>query len=241
MLFPLHPPRAWFDELPDWFTVGEHLTIVTDGDEAGRVAATIAPHDQCILDGQPGCWRPPVSPTAYAAAHQGDTITAEGDLVHTANIGGGVNHARVSARFDEAVKHYDNTASQIMRVRYQDHDGHIIALGALWPDVDDLQLAVARASALSGDWRVHPHSKAWDMTGAQLVNNPGFPLMRRAAGLSGEVYIGGDGGPAAIDDELPERLADVALVAALGGLPGRARGLIDDHCAAIEEAIAAAD
>jgi hypothetical protein len=205
--FPLYPPGAWFDTMPDWFQPGDKLAFQTDGADAGRVAATVAPRDQCILDGTSDCWTVPYSPTNYTAAQQGDTMTAEGSLIHTANIGGGTNHARMSANFRGAVEHYQNTASQLMRVRYHDLDGHVIALGALWPDVTELDLAIVRASAVSGDWRYRPELAAIDMTGSCLVNTPGFPLMTRrmarAAGLGwivdpdGElpaVYVGGLGG-----------------------------------------------
>lgn len=202
--FPLHPPAAWFDTLPDWFSPGEKLTVMTDGPDAGRVAGTVAPRDQCLLDGTRDCLTVPYSPTAYAAAHQGDTLTAEGSIIHTANIGGGVNHARLSAGFREAVKHYENTAAQVMRVRYHDLEDCVIALGALWPDVTDEQVAVVRAAALSGDWRWRPELNALDMSGVQLVNNPGYPLMRRAqpraAGVV-EVIVGGLGGPGEFDTD----------------------------------------
>lgn len=198
--WPLNPPRSWLFDKPEWFTPGDKLTLVTEGPEAGRVAGTVASHAQCILDGQPGCWRAPDSPTAYQAAHQGDTLTAEGELVHTANVGGGINHARVAEKFSGAVKHYDNTASQLMRVRYYDDGDWIIALGAAWPDITDRDVAMVRASAMSGDWRYRPELGAFDLAGAQLVNNPGFPLIRAAAVGDTVVYLGGMGGVGPLDD-----------------------------------------
>lgn len=207
---PLYPPGEWFSEMPSWFSEGDKLSFRTEGPDAGRVAATVAPRDQCILDGTDNCWTAPYSPTNYAAAHQGDTLTAEGSTIHTANIGGGVNHAREALDFRGAVRHYENIATQMMRVRYHDLDGHIIALGALWPDVTEQQLAVLRASALSGDWRYRRELGAFDMAGAQLVSNPGFPLIRRVQRAGAEdVYVGGMGGVGAFD--LADPIADEML------------------------------
>lgn len=213
MTFPLYPPGAWFSETPDWLEPLQKATVVTEGPEAGRFAAYVAPWDQCLLDGTAECWTVPPSPTGYAQAHQGDTITAEGDLIKTANIGGGVNHARVADGFRQAVHHYQNVAAQVLRVRYVENEHGLVALGALWPDVTDQQIAIVRASALSGDWRFLPHVGGYDLCGVQLVNTPGFPLIRKVSRLAGladshAVFIGGMGGVAAISDPLDTLRAD---------------------------------
>jgi hypothetical protein len=96
-----------------------------------------------------------------------------------------------------AVKHYENTASQLVRVRYGEDDYGIWAAGALWPEVDERQVAMLRASALSGDWRWRPELRPanYDFAGSQLVNNPGFPHLRKVAGLSDHPdIVGGFGG-----------------------------------------------
>jgi len=177
--WPLDPPLAWFTEMPEWFTPGDKGTLITDGPEAGRFAATVAPRGQCILDGSGKCWTAPFSPTNYEAAMQGDTVTAEGFLIHTANIGGGIGHAPPMAKMRQAIDHYSATMSQLLRVSYQDQDSHIIALGAAWPDLSDRDIRTIQASALSGDWRFRPELDAYDLAGAQLVSVPGFPLMAR--------------------------------------------------------------
>jgi hypothetical protein len=205
--FPLYPPAAWFDR-PDWLEPLQKLTVVTSGPEAGRVAGYVAPWDQCLLDGTGDCWTIPSSPTGYSQAQQGDTETAEGNLVRTANLGGGVNHARLAAGFREAVRHYHNTAAQVARVQYHEDDHGIYLAGAMWPDVTEQQVAIVRAAAVSGDWRYLPHVGGYDLCGVQLVNTPGFPLIRKvsrvaAAGDPHPVYVGGSGGVGlmAEDDE----------------------------------------
>ena len=71
-----------------------------------------------VVSIQPSAWNPPSSPTAYMGAMQGHTETAEGDLIATANIGGHINHAPLTAGYREAVKVYENTAAQTLRVRF---------------------------------------------------------------------------------------------------------------------------
>lgn len=210
--FPLYPPGDWFTEKPSWLAPLQKSALVTSGPEAGRVAGYLAPWDQCLIDGTTDCWTVPPSPTQYENAHQGDTVTAGGETVKTANIGGGVNHARLAANFHEAVKHYHNTAAMVMRVRYAEDEHGIYALGALWPDVTESQVAITRAAGLSGDWRFLPHLGAYDLCGSQLVPVPGFPLIRklgpRPASLEvvtdplhqlPPVFIGGLGGVGALD------------------------------------------
>ena len=179
--FPLDPPAEWFTTLPDWFEPGMKLTVCTSGPEAGRVAATVAPRGQCILGSEPGgeCWTAPFSPTAYSAAMQGDTPTAEGLIIKTANLAADINHVNPRASFREAVDVMANTGAQVARVRYADLDGHIVALGSAWPGLSDVQVRKMQASALSGDWRWREELAAYDFAGSILVSCPGFPLMNR--------------------------------------------------------------
>lgn len=236
--FPLHPPSRFFDR-PEWLDVGQKLGLVTDGPDAGRVAGYVSLWGTCIIDGSQDCWSPPSSPTAYRGAMQGETLTAEGDLIPTANVGGGVNHARLSESFQGAVKHYENTAAQTLRVQFGEDDHGIWFAGAAWPELAaDREVAMLRAAAVSGDWRFRPELGAVDMAGVQLVNNPALPLVRRAraAALDGiipEVFVGGLGGGVDFEDEVPndaDRLHDLevvtaALVAAVGA--DRVRELLD--------------
>lgn len=230
--FPLHPPARFFDK-PDWLDVGQKLAVVTDGPDAGRVAGYVSGWDTCIIDGSQGCWTPPPSPTAYRGAMQGETLTAEGELIPTANVGGGVNHARLSESFQGAVKHYENTASATLRVQFGEDDYGVWFAGAAWPELaDEREVAMLRAAAVSGDWRYRPELGAVDMAGVQLVNNPGLPLVRRvrSAALGDgldfvpEVFVGGLGGGVDFDPEVPsdgDRIHDLeVMVAALADLVG---------------------
>lgn len=195
--FPLHPPGRFFEK-PEWLQHGQKLTLVASGADAGRVAGYVAPWGQCLLGGYGGqCVRAPRSPTGYAAAMQGETLTAEGAIVRTANVGGGINHAPITDAFGQRiVDHYANTASQTMRVVYGEDDYGIWLAGAVWPDLTDRQAAMIRASAVSGDWRWRPELQAYDLAGVQLVSVPGYPLLRtvRASCEAHPILIGGMGG-----------------------------------------------
>lgn len=205
---PLYPPKDWFQK-PAELQRGAKIAVITEGPQAGRVFGYVAPNKQCILSGREKqeCWQVPHSPTNYAAAMQGDTLTAEGELIRTANVGGEVDHAPIAwTRFEKVRDHYANTASQVMRVVYGQDDYGVWAAGALWPEITHRQAAVVRASALSGDWRWRQELDGYDMAGSQMVSIPGFPLIptvaARAASASDPhpAIIGGFGG---IPEEQP--------------------------------------
>lgn len=199
--WPLYPPTRYFDK-PEWLDPGQKLSVIADGPDAGRVAGYVATWDTCIIDGQSGCWSPPSSPTGYRGAMQGETMTAEGTLIPTANIGGSINHASLGAGYKEAVKHYEHTAAQNLRVQFGEDDHGIWFAGAAWPELAaDREVAMLRASAVSGDWRFRPELGAIDLCGVQLVNNPGLPLVTKRASVDGDVYIGGLGGLGEFESE----------------------------------------
>lgn len=178
--FPLDPPTSWFFELPDWFEPNMKATVVTEGPEAGRFAGTVASRGTFILGGGGTPWRSPDSPTGYRDSMQGDTITADGSTVRTANLSADLNHISDRASFGQAVDAMANTGVQLARVRYMDIDGYgTVALGAAWPGLSDLEVRKLQASALSGDWRWREEYGAYDMAGAIFVNNPGLPLPAR--------------------------------------------------------------
>lgn len=180
---PLYPPAAWFEH-PGEIPTDRRVTITADG----RVYGYIALWDTCHI-GIDGCQPPPKgSPTDYAFAHSGQTQTAEGSVIATANIGGDIGHPDLSKSAEYARQHYagqlqdahGKTVSQLMRVRYGEDEKGLYFAGALWPDVNEVQRAQLLASPLSGDWR---WVGSWrnteggrDFVGACLVNIPGFGM-----------------------------------------------------------------
>lgn len=181
MDFPLYPPASWF-ERPAEIPTDRRLTVETSesGDPTGRVYGYVALYDTCHA-GAPGCVKPPRrSPSDFEFAHQGQTKTAEGTIVATANIGGS-GHANLKASPEVAAAHYqEHVSTQMMRVRYGTDDKGIWFSGALWPDVSEVDVAHILASPLSGDWRWfnswRETEKGYDFAGACLVNLPGYAM-----------------------------------------------------------------
>lgn len=177
---PVKPPLDWFVTVPDGIDPSWPGVQLLDG---GRVYARVADWDTCLLDAdsdRPGgeCWKPPPSPSGYQLAHQGISIECEdGTELLAANIGGGVSHYDPYSRnMAAAVDHYANTASRMMRGLYHEDDQGVFFLGQLWPDLAEVDVMHARGTALSGDWRWRPQLAGYDMSGAQMVNNPGEPI-----------------------------------------------------------------
>jgi len=174
---PLKPPASWFRDLPEDYVPPPQGPLVQIDLTTGRVAALVAPYGECILDGRSGCWTPGRSKTNYEYAHVGAIVTAEGETIRTANVGGGINHFDVSlaTAASLAADHYANTATRRMVGRYVDMpDIGIMFLGSMYPGSTHLHAYEAMTSALSGDWRWIESLRDHEMVGAQLVNNPGF-------------------------------------------------------------------
>ena len=173
MEVPLNPPKDWFEH-PGSIPTDRRITITPDG----RVYGYVSLWDTCHA-GLPGCVKPPKgSPSNYGFAHQGETMTAEGDLIATANIGGGAGHAPLD--HGAPAQFYENTSTQLMRVRYGEDQNGLWFSGALWPNVNDFDVARIRASSISGDWRWmgswRDTGSGYDFAGACFVNIPGFPM-----------------------------------------------------------------
>jgi hypothetical protein len=180
---PVEPPLEWFTP-PAEIPVDKRVTI----EDTGRVYGYIALWNACHV-GMGDCVAPPQgSPSEYDLAHTGETMTAEGELIATANIGGGVGHFGEGTA-QAAARYHGDTTSQLMRVRYGEDAKGLWFAGALWPDVTQLEVQRIRATSLSGDWRwvygLRDGKSGMDFTGAVLVNIPGFPL-QSTGGVSTE-------------------------------------------------------
>ena len=172
---PLTPPGEWFERPADWWDPEGPLVQIDF--TTGRVTALVAPYGECILDGRSGCWSPPVSATNYEYAHVGSMLTADGNIVRVANIGGNVNHfdPYQATAASLAADHYANTATRRMVGRYMDIPPHgIVFCGSMYPQTSFVDAVECMTSALSGDWRWIESMRDYEFVGAQLVNNPGF-------------------------------------------------------------------
>lgn len=209
---PLNPPRDWFSP-PGEIPTDKRITITADG----RVYGYVALWNSCHV-GMPGCQAPPKgSPTNYELAHQGQTELADGTLLATANVGGGSGHASPDPNMspESVAKFYENTSTQLMRVRYGEDDKGLWFAGALWPDINDMDRARILASSVSGDWRWlagwRNTASGYDFSGACFVNVPGYPMQAAgditsrpgkmlniaASAITGDIY--------ALDEIVPEK------------------------------------
>lgn len=217
---PLHPPADWFsDAAAD--AAPERFTVYPDGSCAGIVA----PAGRCLLDGTGECWTVPRPRDGrgatlagdvaddYRIANQGVTVCADGTTVATGVLAGGGGHARPGLGALTAGKHYADTNDQKARVRYVWSDragngvGGVVAVGALWPEVTERDVASILASATSVDYRLVVDEGQYRFVGTCLVNIGGLPS-RYVASLSD--------GLALSDLWVPERDVPTEFVAALG-------------------------
>lgn len=208
-----HPPTDWFFEPPAWFdptgAVDRKLWIDSDG----RAAGWYYDASSCIIDAREGeCWSPSPSPTANEIFHQGDLITAEGDLIQVGVIGSGGEHAPQWMAAEQAGVYYADVSKQKLVGRIYDvpYKGGYF-LGAILPHVlvDDVDML--RRSGLSGDWRYRMRDNSgnrlemFDAVGPWVVTRPGLPIARdgrtviRLAAVGHPVYVGADPVVAATD------------------------------------------
>jgi hypothetical protein len=174
---PLAPPLEWFENPK--LQRPTPLTILDDGRVFGHIAAWNVDHIGMAFG-----TKPPRSRSKYAYFHTGSLKTEEGvDMpVGQLTLAGG--HAGMEASAQEAVRHYDDTASAFADVHAGEDAFGIWVSGALRPGTTPEQIRAARASAPSGDWR--PINGRLELVAVCQVNVPGFPIAR-ARVASGQV------------------------------------------------------
>lgn len=178
---PTRPPTTWF-ERPE---AGEPtpLTIADDGEIYGHLATW----GSCHVGRQDLCLAPPRSEVSYAHFHVGEVLCADGTRVPTGTLTIGCDHAALALRAPEARDHYAHSGAAFADVRVSDGELGPWCSGAQRPDVDELQLRVLRASALSGDWRRIGGNL--ELIGVLAVNVPGFAIPRSLAASAGVVEL----------------------------------------------------
>jgi hypothetical protein len=173
---PVVPPKSWFKD--PGLSQATPLTITDDGKVFGHIAAWQTSHI-----GMPGRnVKPPRSASQYAYFRNGVLRTDEGDIqVGQLTLAGG--HASLQASADEAIKHYDDTASAVADVVAGEDQFGIWVAGSLRPDVTPSQIRAFRASSPSGDWR--PINGRLELVAVCQVNVPGFPIARAITASGG--------------------------------------------------------
>lgn len=173
---PMVPPKSWFKD--PGLKAATPLNITDDGRVFGHIAAWQTSHI-----GMPGRnVKPPRSASQYAYFRNGVLRTDEGDIqVGQLTLAGG--HASLQASADEAIKHYDDTASAVADVVAGEDQFGIWVAGSLRPEVTPAQIRAFRASSPSGDWR--PINGRLELVAVCQVNVPGFPIARAITASGG--------------------------------------------------------
>jgi hypothetical protein len=172
---PIVPPKTWFKD--PGLNRATPLTITDDGRVFGHIASWQTSHI-----GMGRGVKPPRSASQYAYFRTGELRTDEGDIqVGQLTLAGG--HASLQASADEAIKHYDDTASAVADVVAGEDQFGIWVAGALRPDVTPSQIRAFRASSPSGDWR--PINGRLELVAVCQVNVPGFPIARAITASGG--------------------------------------------------------
>lgn len=169
-------PAEWFVN-PE-FKEKTHLTITEEGEVFGHIAAWDTCHgaflDECVL--------PPRSATNYSFFATGQVLTDKG-LVNTGPITVGPSHAGKFKRLRPALAHYENTAVAVADVAVGEDKFGIWVHGYVRPGATEEQVAVLRASDVSGDWRWNGGSQSMEMIAALTVNVGGYHTPRVGAGI----------------------------------------------------------
>ena len=216
---PNEPPKEWFDNPK--LTKAVPLTISDDGRVFGHIAAWHVDHIGMAFG-----TRPPRSRSKYSYFHTGVVRTSEGADVPVGQLTLAGGHAGLEASAQEAVRHYDDTASAFADVHAGEDAFGIWVAGSLRPGTTPEQIRAARASAPSGDWR--PIKGSLELVAVCQVNVPGFPIAR-ARVASGQVMALVAAGASVLaqlkHDPLAELNAKVDALTAIQLEPKRAEAL----------------
>ncbi len=176
-VIPVNPPKDWFDK-PS-LKQATPLTVDDEGRVFGHIAAWHVDHI-----GMSFGTKPPRSRSKYSYFHTGVVRTEEGADVPVGQLTLAGGHASLEMNAQQAVRHYDDTASAIADVHAGEDAYGIWVAGALRPGTTPEQIRALRASAPSGDWR--PIKGHLELVAVCQVNVPGFPIAR-ARVASGQV------------------------------------------------------
>ena len=168
-VIPTTPPANWFDNPA--LKQATPLTVDDDGRVFGHIAAWHVDHI-----GMSFGTKPPRSRSKYAYFHTGVVRTEEGKDIPVGQLTLAGGHAALELNAQEAVRHYDDTASAIADVHAGEDAYGIWVAGALRPGTSPEQVRALRASAPSGDWR--PIKGQLELVAVCQVNVPGFPIAR---------------------------------------------------------------
>lgn len=195
------------------------LTVTADG----RVYGHAWLWNKCHAGIQNECVIAPKSKSGYKYFLNGQVLTSSGQMVRVGKITMGTGHAGPRSGWIPAADHYDNTGTQAAWVTVvEDRFGGMVA-GIVTPQMTPEQIAVLRASPISGDWRLAGGSL--ELVAALAVNTPGFPIVASANGQVTSICAAGvlmpDGSELHKYEEPQLNEAEQALVDRLDKLDAR--------------------
>ncbi len=172
--YGISPPSEWFTEPHHDVIPGASALITADG----RFCAYSHEWDRCHVSfvGAGECWTPPRSPSNNRMFHQSRVMTAEGVEIPAGVIPFGDGHAPLDVTVAEAQQHYDRPERVTVWARAVETDDGCVLCGTIVPGTTNRQVALMRASALSGDWRWVPQLAEMDFLGPCFVARPGLPI-----------------------------------------------------------------
>lgn len=169
------PKSEWFaDQKLDKPTP---ITVTADGQIFGHAALW----GTCHVGYKDRCVTPPRSKSGYSYFNVGTVLTADGESIDVGRVTAGTGHAAIEFGAMPAKEHYDNTGWAAAYVHTGEDDHGIWFAGSLAPTATAEQVAVLRASSVSGDWRAI--NGALELVGILAVNTPGFPVPKARAGI----------------------------------------------------------
>ena len=174
---PTVPPASWFENPK--MSHATPLTVDDEGRVFGHIAAWHVDHIGMAFG-----TKPPRSRSNYSYFHTGVIRTENGTDVPVGQLTLAGGHATLEMNAQQAVRHYDDTASAIADVHAGEDAYGIWVAGALRPGSTPEQIRSLRASAPSGDWR--PVKGHLELVAVCQVNVPGFPIARSRV-ASGQV------------------------------------------------------
>jgi len=169
-------PRAEFFANPN-LDGPTPITVTADG----RIFGHAAVWGTCHVGYRDRCVTPPRSKSNYAFFNVGTVLTADDQPVNVGRLTANTNHAAIELAAQPAKDHYDNTGFAAAYVHSGEDEHGIWFAGTVSPTATPEQIAVLRASSVSGDWR--QINGALELVGILAVNTPGFPIPKARAGL----------------------------------------------------------
>jgi hypothetical protein len=130
---PMNPPAEWFDNPK--LTKATPLTIGDDGRVFGHIAAWHVDHIGMAFG-----TRPPRSRSKYSYFHTGIVRSDEGKDIPVGQLTLAGGHAGLEASAEQAVRHYDDTASAFADVHAGEDAYGIWVSGALRPGTTPEQI-----------------------------------------------------------------------------------------------------